>query len=142
MSNLRTPLYSWHVAHKARMVPFGGWEMPVQYAGIGPEHKAVRAAAGLFDISHMARVSFGGPGALALLERVFTNSVATMRDGQVRYGLVCNEDGGILDDILVYRWPDGFGGCPTRPAGVSASTRSLSAPAGPFGAKSSGASTR
>ncbi len=107
-ANRRTPLYPWHVDHKARMVPFGGWEMPVQYAGIGPEHRAVRAAAGLFDISHMARVSFGGPGALALLERVFTNSVATMRDGQVRYGLVCNEDGGILDDVLVYRWPDGF----------------------------------
>ncbi len=107
-ANRRTPLYPWHVDHKARMVPFGGWEMPVQYTGIGPEHKAVRAAAGLFDISHMARVSFGGPGALALLERVFTNSVATMRDGQVRYGLVCNEAGGILDDVLVYRWPDGF----------------------------------
>ena len=107
-ANRRTPLYQWHADHKARMVPFGGWEMPVQYAGIGPEHKAVRSAAGLFDISHMARVSFGGPGALALLERVFTNSVATMKDGQVRYGLVCNEAGGILDDILVYRWPYGF----------------------------------
>lgn len=108
MSNLRTPLYQWHVDHKARMVPFGGWEMPVQYAGIGPEHKAVRSGAGLFDISHMARVSFGGTAALALLEKVFTNSVATMKDGQVRYGLVCKEDGGILDDILVYRWPSGF----------------------------------
>ena len=107
-ANLRTPLYAWHVSHKARMVPFGGWEMPVQYAGIGPEHKAVRSSAGLFDISHMARVGFGGPGALALLERVFTNSVATMKDGQVRYGLVCNESGGILDDILVYRMPAGF----------------------------------
>jgi aminomethyltransferase len=90
------------------MVPFGGWEMPVQYAGIAAEHKVVRTAAGLFDISHMARVNFGGPDALALLERVFTNSVATMKDGQVRYGLVCREDGGILDDILVYRWPYGF----------------------------------
>jgi aminomethyltransferase len=108
MSNLRTPLYQWHVDHKARMVPFGGWEMPVQYAGIGPEHKAVRASAGLFDISHMARVSFGGKDALALLEHVFTNSVATMKDGQVRYGLVCNESGGILDDILVYKWPYGY----------------------------------
>jgi aminomethyltransferase len=107
-ANLRTPLYQWHVDHKARMVPFGGWEMPVQYAGIAPEHKAVRSAAGLFDISHMARVSFGGKDALALLEYVFTNSVATMKDGQVRYGLVCKEDGGILDDILVYRWPYGF----------------------------------
>ncbi|HVL16142.1 MAG TPA: glycine cleavage system aminomethyltransferase GcvT [Gemmata sp.] len=108
MSNLRTPLYQWHVDHKARMVPFGGWEMPVQYAGIAAEHRAVRTAAGLFDISHMARVSFGGPDALALLEKVFTNSVATMKDGQVRYGLVCKEDGGILDDILVYKWPYGY----------------------------------
>ena len=108
MSNLRTPLYQWHVDHKARMVPFGGWEMPVQYTGIVAEHRAVRAAAGLFDISHMGRLSFGGPDALALLEKVFTNSVATMKDGQVRYGLVCNEAAGILDDILVYRWPYGF----------------------------------
>jgi aminomethyltransferase len=107
-ANLRTPLYQWHVDHKARMVPFGGWEMPVQYAGIAPEHRAVRSAAGLFDISHMARVSLGGKDALALLEQVFTNSVATMKDGQVRYGLVCNEAGGILDDILVYRAKVGF----------------------------------
>jgi aminomethyltransferase len=107
-ANLRTPLYHRHIDLKARMVPFGGWEMPVQYAGIAPEHKAVRSAAGLFDISHMARVSFGGKDALALLEQVFTNSVATMKDGQVRYGLVCNQAGGILDDILVYRWPYGF----------------------------------
>ncbi|MBY0460287.1 MAG: glycine cleavage system aminomethyltransferase GcvT [Gemmataceae bacterium] len=108
MLNLHTPLYRWHVDHKARMVPFGGWEMPVQYAGIAPEHKAVRSAAGVFDISHMARVDFSGPDALGLLETVFTNSVATMKDGQVRYGLVCNADGGILDDVLIYRWPDGF----------------------------------
>jgi aminomethyltransferase len=107
-ANHHTPLYHRHVDHKARMVPFGGWDMPVQYTGIAPEHKAVRSAAGVFDISHMARVSFGGPDALALLEHVFTNSVATMKDGQVRYGLVCNESGGILDDILVYRWPYGF----------------------------------
>ena len=108
MSNLRTPLYQWHVDHKARMVPFAGWDMPVQYAGITAEHRGVRTAAGLFDISHMARVSFGGADALKLLEAVFTNSVATMKDGQVRYGLVCDEAGGILDDVLVYRWPYGF----------------------------------
>lgn len=108
MSELRTPLFQWHVDHKARTVPFGGWEMPVQYSGIVAEHKAVRTAAGLFDISHMARVSFGGPDALNLLEKVFTNSVAGMKDFQVRYGLVCNEAGGILDDILVYRWPYGY----------------------------------
>jgi aminomethyltransferase len=108
MSNLRTSLFQWHVEHKARMVPFGGWEMPVQYTGIVAEHRAVRTAAGVFDISHMARLSFAGPDALKLLETVFTNSVAGMKDFQVRYGLVCNENGGTLDDILVYRWPYGF----------------------------------
>lgn len=108
MSNLRTPLYDWHVARKARMVPFGGWDMPVQYAGIVAEHKAVRTAAGLFDISHMARLDFAGPDSPGLLESVFTNAVATMKDGQVRYGLVCREDGGILDDVLVYRQASGF----------------------------------
>jgi aminomethyltransferase len=108
MSNLHTSLFQWHVDHKARMVPFGGWEMPVQYTGIVAEHRAVRTAAGVFDISHMARLSFAGPDALKLLETVFTNSVAGMKDFQVRYGLVCNENGGTLDDILVYRWPYGF----------------------------------
>jgi aminomethyltransferase len=108
MSTLRTPLYEWHVNHKARIVPFGGWDMPVQYDGIAAEHKAVRSAVGLFDVSHMARLSFGGPDSLSLLETVFTNSVGGMKDMQVRYGLLCNEDGGILDDILVYRWPYGF----------------------------------
>ena len=108
MADLRTPLYSWHVAHKARMVPFGGWEMPVQYTGIIAEHQAVRGGAGLFDISHMARLSFTGPDALAFLEMVFTNSVSTMKAGQVRYGLILNERGGILDDILVYRFTDHF----------------------------------
>ncbi|MGL6076818.1 MAG: glycine cleavage system aminomethyltransferase GcvT [Fimbriiglobus sp.] len=108
MADARTALYDWHVARKARMVPFGGWEMPVQYAGIVEEHKAVRSAAGLFDIGHMARVSFGGQDATAFLERVFSNSVAGMKLDQVRYGLICNESGGILDDVLVYRWPYGY----------------------------------
>jgi aminomethyltransferase len=105
---LRTPLHPWHVANKGRMVPFAGWEMPVQYAGIIEEHKAVRAGVGLFDIGHMGRVNFLGDGVLSLLEEVFTNSVTTMKDGQVRYGLVCREDGGILDDVLVYKWPYGY----------------------------------
>lgn len=108
VSNLRTPLYDWHVSHGARMVPFGGWDMPVQYAGVLAEHKAVRTGAGLFDISHMARISVGGADALAFLESLFTNSVAGMKNDQVRYGLVCNETGGILDDVLVYRWPYGY----------------------------------
>lgn len=103
---LRTPLHAWHVANKARMVPFAGWDMPVQYAGIIPEHTAVRTGCGLFDVSHMGRLSFDGADGdfLPLLESVFTNSVATMKEGQVRYGLVCREDGGMLDDVLVYSW--------------------------------------
>ena len=105
---LRTPLYDWHVAHGGRMVEFGGWDMPVQYTSIVEEHQAVRTAAGLFDISHMGRLSFGGADALALIQQVYTNNAATMKDGQVRYGLVCNEQGGIRDDVLVYRWPYGW----------------------------------
>lgn len=105
---LRTPLYAKHLALGARMVDFAGWDMPVQYSSIVEEHAAVRTAVGLFDISHMGRLSFGGADALALLQQVFTNNVATMADGQVRYGLVCNERGGIRDDVLVYRWPYGY----------------------------------
>jgi aminomethyltransferase len=103
MSNQRTPLYNWHAAHSARMVPFGGWDMPVQYTSIVAEHNAVRIRTGLFDISHMGRLNIGGPDALPFLETLFTNSVGTMKEGQVRYGLICNETGGILDDVLVYR---------------------------------------
>jgi aminomethyltransferase len=105
---LRTPLYDWHVARGARMVDFGGWDMPIQYANIIDEHTAVRTAAGLFDVSHMGRLSFAGPGALDLIQHVYTNDAATMKDGQVRYGLVCNEKGGVRDDVLVYRWPYGW----------------------------------
>lgn len=104
----RTPLYDRHVAHGARMVDFAGWEMPIQYTTIIEEHQTVRADAGLFDISHMGRLSFGGADALALIQRVYTNNAATLKDGQVRYGLVCNEQGGIRDDVLVYRWPYGY----------------------------------
>ncbi len=106
MANLRTPLYEWHVSQKARMVPFGGWDMPVQYTSIIDEHKAVRNCCGLFDISHMGRLVFEGTGALDAIQQVFTNDAATMKMGQVRYGLVCNEQGGILDDVLVYRLPE------------------------------------
>jgi aminomethyltransferase len=104
----RTPLYDWHVAHGGRMVEFGGWDMPVQYTGIVEEHQAVRTAAGIFDISHMGRLSFAGPGALDLIQHVWTNDATGLKDFQARYGLVCNEQGGIRDDVLVYRWPYGF----------------------------------
>jgi aminomethyltransferase len=105
---MRTPLYDWHVARGARMVDFGGWDMPIQYTTITDEHTAVRSAAGLFDVSHMGRLSFGGAGALDLIQHVFTNDASTMKDGQARYGLICNEQGGIRDDVLVYRWPYGW----------------------------------
>lgn len=105
---LRTPLYDWHVAHGGRMVDFAGWEMPVQYTTIVDEHQSVRAGVGLFDISHMGRLSFQGSGALELLQYVVTNNVATMKVGQVRYALVCNDQGGIRDDVLVYRWADDY----------------------------------
>lgn len=105
---LRTPLYEWHVKNGGRMVEFGGWDMPVQYGSIVEEHRIVRTAAGLFDIGHMGRLSFAGADALAFIQQVYTNNAATMKEGQVRYGLVCNEGGGIRDDVLVYRWPDSW----------------------------------
>jgi aminomethyltransferase len=104
----RTPLYEWHVKAGARMAEFGGWDMPIQYTTITEEHQTVRTGAGLFDISHMGRLSFGGADALDLIQRVYTNNAATMKDFQVRYGLVCNDKGGIRDDVLVYRWPYGY----------------------------------
>ena len=104
----RTVLHDWHATHGARMVDFAGWDMPVQYTTIIDEHSTVRNSFGLFDISHMGRLSFGGPDALALIQKIYTNNAATMKDGQVRYGLVCNDAGGIRDDVLVYRWPYGY----------------------------------
>ena len=105
---LRTPLYDWHLAHQGVMVEFAGWDMPIRYGSISEEHQAVRTAWGVFDVSHMARLSFGGGGAFDLIQHVWTNNAATMKDMQVRYGLVCNERGGMLDDVLVYRWPYGW----------------------------------
>ena len=90
------------------MVDFAGWDMPIQYTTITQEHTAVRNAAGIFDVSHMGRLSFGGPDAPDLIQRVWTNNAASMKDFQVRYGLICNEKGGIRDDVLVYRWPYGW----------------------------------
>jgi aminomethyltransferase len=104
----RTPLYDWHIAHGARIVDFAGWDMPVQYTTIIEEHQAVRTAAGIFDISHMGRLSFDGSDALGLIQKVWTNNAATLSDFQVRYGLICNPAGGVRDDVLVYRWPYGY----------------------------------
>jgi aminomethyltransferase len=108
MALLRTPLHDWHAAHGGRLVDFAGWEMPVQYTTIIDEHTAVRTAVGMFDVSHMGRLSFAGAEALDLIQHVYTNNAATLKDFQVRYGLICNEKGGIRDDVLVYRWPYGY----------------------------------
>jgi aminomethyltransferase len=99
----RTPLHDWHLAHSARMVDFAGWDMPIQYTSIVDEHHAVRRRAGLFDIAHMGRLFFTGPDAQAFLDHLLTNDVTKLKVGQVRYALVCNRGGGILDDVLVYR---------------------------------------
>lgn len=108
MSELfQTPLHDWHVAHGGRMVEFGGWHMPVQYKSITDEHHAVRRAAGLFDIAHMGRLCFSGPDAVKFLDRLLTNDVASLKPGQVRYSLICNDAGGVLDDVLVTKF-DGW----------------------------------
>jgi aminomethyltransferase len=106
---MKTPLNDWHVAHGGRIVEFGGWLMPVQYTTIVEEHQAVRHHVGLFDISHMGRLQFQGPDALAWLERVTTNQVDRLEANQIQYSLMVDENGGVLDDILVYRLDDGFG---------------------------------
>jgi len=99
----RTPLYAVHVAAGARMVPFGGWEMPVQYTGILEEHRAVRTRAGLFDVSHMGEVRLVGPGAVPLAQRLVTNDVGRLAINQALYTPMCTPEGGIIDDLLVYR---------------------------------------
>jgi aminomethyltransferase len=103
---LETPLAAWHHAHGGRMVEFGGWSMPVQYTTIVQEHQAVRRSAGLFDISHMGRLTVRGPTALEWLERVTTNHVGRLKEYQIQYSLMVNEEGGVVDDVLVYRLPD------------------------------------
>jgi len=105
----RTPLFDAHVSLGARMVDFAGWDMPVQYQGILPEHQAVRTAVGIFDISHMGRLWLPGPEGISLVQRVYTNDAAQLKVGQARYGLICNEKGGILDDVLIYGHHDGRG---------------------------------
>ena len=103
----RTPLYAEHVSLGAKIVPFAGFEMPVQYpAGITAEHKAVREAAGLFDVSHMGEFALKGPQALDLIQRVTVNDASRMEVGQAQYSAMCLEHGGIVDDLLVYRFAD------------------------------------
>src|SRR5438874_998165 len=99
----RTPLYDRHVAAGARMVPFAGWEMPVQYEGVIQEHRAVRTDAGVFDVSHMGELEVEGPRAHALLQSLLSNDLDRIEPGQAQYTLLTNERGGIVDDLIVYR---------------------------------------
>jgi aminomethyltransferase len=102
----RTPLHGAHVRRGARLIGFGGWEMPVQYTGIVEEHRAVRTAAGCFDVSHMGEFELAGPDAVRVLQRLTTNDVAALEVGQVQYSLLCQEDAGIVDDLTLYRLAD------------------------------------
>ena len=99
----RTSLYQTHLAAGARIVPFAGWEMPVQYEGVIAEHRAVRTAVGIFDVSHMGQIETRGPGALEFLQRLSSNDVAKLDVGGAQYSVLCREDGGVLDDCFTYR---------------------------------------
>jgi aminomethyltransferase len=99
----RTPLYDRHRAAGARLVPFAGWEMPVQYAGIRQEHRAVRRDVGVFDVSHMGQVETRGPQAAEFLQRVLSNDVRRIPEGGAQYSVMCLQDGGVLDDLFTYR---------------------------------------
>ncbi|MDP2728128.1 MAG: glycine cleavage system aminomethyltransferase GcvT [Dehalococcoidia bacterium] len=98
----RVPLYPLHHQAGAQMVEFSGWELPVQFSSILDEHRAVRASAGLFDVSHLGRLWVRGPGAFDFLQRALTNDLAKARPGRAQYTLLCREDGGILDDLVVF----------------------------------------
>jgi aminomethyltransferase len=102
----RTPLFDAHMQLGARMVDFAGWEMPIQYEGISAEHEAVRTSAGVFDVSHMGEVEFTGPGTLDYLQNLITNDVSSINDNQMLYTFMCYPDGGVVDDIIVYRRKD------------------------------------
>jgi aminomethyltransferase len=105
----RTPLFDRHVDAGAKLVPFAGWEMPVQYAGIREEHLAVRGACGIFDVSHMGEIETSGPEAAERLQRLLSNDVDALQIGGAQYSVLCREDGGVLDDLFTYRLaPDHF----------------------------------
>ena len=101
-----TPLYQVHKSLNAKFTEFGGWEMPLQYSSIVTEHLAVRSIAGLFDLSHMGEIQVSGQGANELVQKLSTNDVSRLSNGRVLYTLLCNETGGIVDDLLVYRHAD------------------------------------
>src|SRR5882757_5980839 len=102
----RTALYQTHVEAGAKIVPFAGWEMPVQYAGIREEHLAVRTTCGIFDVSHMGEIETIGPGALPLLQRLMSNDISKLQVGGAQYSVMCRPDGGVTDDLFTYRLDD------------------------------------
>lgn len=102
----KTPLHARHVQHGARMVPFGGWDMPVEYGGLSDEHNAVRTRAGLFDVSHMGEVEIAGADALAAVQRITSNDASRLGIGQIQYSALMTPEGTFVDDLLVYRWAD------------------------------------
>src|SRR3954463_7719104 len=102
----RTPLFASHQKLGGKLIEFGGWEMPVQYTSITDEHLAVRNAAGIFDISHMGEISIKGPDALPFLNHLLTNDVRKLQIGTGQYTLLCNEKGGVIDDLYLYRLAD------------------------------------
>jgi aminomethyltransferase len=104
----RTPLFERHEQAGAKLVPFAGWEMPVQYEGIRQEHVAVRTAAGMFDVSHMGQIETSGPQAEAFLQRILSNDVNKIVERGAQYSVLCREDGGVLDDLFTYRLDDRF----------------------------------
>ena len=98
-----TPLTAWHKAHQGRLVDFAGWSMPVQYVSIMTEHESVRTKVGLFDVSHMGRIEFEGEEAMDLVQRVTVNDVNLLANNQIQYSLICDDLGGTIDDVLIYR---------------------------------------
>jgi len=103
---MKTPLYDRHVALGGKIVDFAGWELPVQFSGVIAEHKAVREHAGVFDVSHMGELRMTGPDTFANLDRLLTNRYAGMPDGSCRYSPMCDEHGGVVDDVIVYKYTD------------------------------------
>ena len=102
----RSPLHDRHLAAGAKLIPFAGWEMPVQYAGIRSEHAAVRGHAGVFDVSHMGQIETRGPGAQAYLQHLLSNDLRKLAEGGAQYSVLCQQDGGVLDDLFTYRLAD------------------------------------
>ena len=107
MENKRTCLYDKHVDLGALISPFGGFDMPIQYSGIIDEHQAVRQHCGVFDVSHMGEVTVRGKDAERYVNHIFTNDVSQMEPGKILYGMMCYENGGVVDDLLVYKMADG-----------------------------------